>query len=142
MIFTENRKARHDYTILETYECGIQLLGSEVKGIVAKHVNLTGSFARIINNEVFLFGMHVSNPTSTVFYQKHEETRERKLLLHKKEIKKIANKLKLEQSTTLIPLKVYYNENNKIKVELAFCKGKNNYDKRQAIKERDLKKLL
>ncbi|MFZ4515108.1 MAG: SsrA-binding protein SmpB [Acidimicrobiia bacterium] len=128
-----NRKARHEYTVLDTYEAGVMLLGSEVKSLRDNKGNLQDAYARIHNNEVFLHGMHIlpygysrENP---------DPVRIRKLLLNQKEILEISRALE-EQGTTLIPLRVYF-LNGRAKVEIAVCKGKRQYDKRQALKARD-----
>lgn len=134
-----NRKARHDYSIIETIECGMVLTGSEVKSIRAGKLQLKGSHARIDNGEVFLLGSHISKIGDTFF--SHEEERPRKLLLHKKEISNIGKYLQLNRGTTLVPLSVYI-VNGKVKCELALAKGLKKYDKRAALKEKDIKRNL
>lgn len=134
-----NRKARHDYFIEDTYEAGIELTGTEIKSIRAGNCNIKDSYAIIRNKEVFLINMFVS-PYKEGNIFNHQETRTRKLLLHKKEINKLEEKIK-QQGLTLIPIKLYF-KNNKLKVELAVCRGKNNYDKRETIKERDIKRSI
>jgi SsrA-binding protein len=133
----ENRKAYYDYFIEKTYEAGIVLLGSEVKSIVQGRCNLKGSFARIVNNEVWMFNVHISNIDTVNFYERHEELRPRKLLLHKKEIKKLIEFLKFNNGT-IIPLEIY--QTKKLKVKIGLCIGKKIYDKRESIKERDLER--
>ena len=134
-----NRKARHDYFIEDTYEVGIELTGTEIKSIRAGNCNIKDSYAIIRNKEVFLINMFVS-PYKEGNIFNHQETRTRKLLLHKKEINKLEEKIE-QHGLTLIPIKLYF-KNNKLKVELAVCRGKNNYDKRETIKERDIKRSI
>lgn len=129
-----NKKARYDYFIEDEYEAGIVLKGTEIKSIRKGSANLKDSYAIIKNNEVFLLNMFIS-PYSEGNRFNHEETRTRKLLLHKKEIKKIKNKLEIE-GYTLVPIKLYF-KNNKAKILLGIAKGKKNYDKRESIKKRD-----
>lgn len=132
-----NRKARHDYFVEEVIECGIVLMGTEIKSIRQGQANLKDSYAYIRGNEVFVLNMFIS-PYKEGNIFNHEETRSRKLLLHKKEIQKL--KIKIEQEGyTLVPLKLYF-VRGKAKIALGICKGKKNYDKRETIKERDLKR--
>lgn len=135
----ENRKARHDYHIEETFEAGIVLQGTEVKSLRAGQANLKDSFARVKDNEVYLVNMHIS-PYEQGNQFNHEPTRERKLLLHKSEIRKLIGKTK-EKGLTLVPLKVYFTR-GKVKVELALAKGKNLYDKRQDMAAKDAKREM
>lgn len=130
-----NRKARFDYEILDTYEVGIVLTGTEIKSIKNGKANLKDSYAIIRNNEMFLLNMHIS-PYEQGNIFNHEETRTRKLLLHKKEILKIRDKVTLE-GITLVPLKLYI-KNGRAKIELGLAKGKKNFDKRESIKKRDM----
>ncbi len=132
-----NRKARHDYFIEEIYEAGIELTGTEIKSVRDGAVNIKNSYGIIKNHEVFLLNMFISHYKEGNSFN-HNEVRTRKLLLHKKEIKKIEDKIEL-YGYTLIPLKLYF-KNNRLKVELGICRGKKNYDKREAIKERDIKR--
>ena len=134
-----NRKARHDYFIEEEYECGIVLTGTEIKSIRDGKANIKDSYAIIRKNELFLLNMFISHYKEGNIFN-HNETRTRKLLMHKKEILKLNDKIAL-QGYTLIPLKVYF-KSNKAKVLLCLCKGKKNYDKRESIKERDIKRQL
>lgn len=134
-----NRKARHDYFIETEYECGISLLGTEVKSIRNGICNIGDSYAIIRKGEVFILNMFIGIYKEGNIFN-HVEKRTRKLLMHKKEILKISNKIKLE-GYTLIPLKVYL-KNNKVKILLGLCKGKKDYDKRESIKERDIKRQL
>lgn len=134
-----NRKANHDYFIEDTYEAGIVLTGTEIKSIRAGNCNIKDCYGIIKNNEVFLLNMYVGQYKEGNIFN-HEETRTRKLLLHKKEILKLRDKVEL-QGLTLIPLKVYFKK-NKAKVLLGLAKGKKTYDKRESIKERDIKRNL
>ena len=129
-----NKKARYDYFIEEEIECGIVLKGTEIKSIRAGLANIKDCYAIIRDNEVFLLNMHISKYEEGSIFN-HDETRTRKLLLHKKEILKLRDKLTL-QGYTLIPIKLYF-KNNRAKILLGVCKGKKNYDKRETIKKRD-----
>jgi SsrA-binding protein len=131
-----NRRARHEYFILDTYECGIALVGSEVKSIRDGRANLGDAYARIEDGEVWLYGMHVSPyPFARI---RHDPTRRRKLLLHRNEIDRLLGKLN-EAGLTLVPLKVYF-RHGLAKVEIAVARGKRQWDKRQALAERDAKR--
>ncbi len=132
-----NREAKYNYFVLEELECGIALTGTEIKSIRNSKVNLKDSYAVIRNHEVYLINTHISEYKEGNIYN-HDPKRTRKLLLHKKEILKLENKVNLE-GCTLIPLKLYFNK-NKVKILLGLCKGKKTYDKRETIKERELKR--
>ena len=132
-----NRKAYHDYFIDETYECGIVLTGTEIKSIRNGNCNIKDCYGIIKNHEVFLLNMYVGQYKEGNIFN-HEETRSRKLLLHKKEIKKLENAITLK-GYTLVPIKLYFKD-NKLKVALGVCRGKKDYDKRESIKERDIKR--
>lgn len=134
-----NRVARHDYFIEEEYECGLVLTGTEIKSIREGKANIKDSYAIVRNGEIFLLNMFINHYKEGNIFN-HEETRTRKLLMHKGEIRKLGNKIKLE-GYTLIPLKVYFIK-NRAKVLLGLCKGKKNFDKRETIKERDIKRQL
>lgn len=135
----ENRKARYDYFVLEELVCGIALSGNEVKSIREGSVNIKDAWCAIQNGELVIRGMHISKwSTANVFDV--DENRERKLLARKSEINKLSNKL-IDDGTTLIPLKVYF-VGKYCKVLVGLCKGKKNYDKRNSIKERDIKREL
>ncbi len=138
-IVTENRKARHEYTIEDEYEAGMVLKGTEVKSLRNGQANLKDSYARIKNGEVFVYQMHIS-AYKFAYYDNHEPLRPRKLLLNKREIKKLYGKVN-EKGFSLIPLKVYF-KNGKAKIVVALAKGKRKYDKRQSIKRRDAKREL
>lgn len=134
-----NRKARFNYFIIEEIECGIELFGSEVKSIRNGNCNIKDSYGVIRNNEVYLINMFIKNYKEASIFNK-EETRKKKLLLHKKEIIKLKEKIEKE-GYTLIPLKVYFNK-NKVKVLLGLCKGKKTYDKREVLKEKEIKRKI
>jgi SsrA-binding protein len=135
-VVISNRKARYDYFVLETYECGIVLKGPEVKSIRNGRANLQDGYARIDSGEVWLFGMHVSPYEFS--RGDLDPVRPRKLLLHHKQILELARATE-ERGTTLVPLSVYFKD-GRAKVELAVARGKAKYDKRQAIAERDAKR--
>lgn len=132
-----NRKAHHDYFIDEVYECGIVLTGTEIKSIRNGNCNIKDCYGIIKNHEVFLLNMYVGQYKEGNIFN-HEENRSRKLLLHKKEIKKLENAITLK-GYTLVPIKLYFKD-NKLKVSLGVCRGKKDYDKRESIKERDIKR--
>jgi SsrA-binding protein len=131
----DNRKAFHDYHILETFEAGIALLGTEVKGIREGQANLRDSFARVDGGEVWLFNVHI-NPYSHRGYVDHDPKRKRRLLLHKHEIRKLIGKT-VERGLTLVPTKMYF-KNGKVKVALALAKGKDVHDKRETLRRREV----
>ena len=138
-VLAENRKARHEYFIESTYECGIALVGTEVKSIRMGKVNIKDSYVRIKNGEAFVIGMHVSPYEKGNIFNR-DPFRERKLLLHKREIRTL---LALSQADgySLIPLKLYLRD-GKVKLELAVAKGKKLYDKRHDIAERDARRAM
>ena len=134
-----NRKAYFDYQILEEIEAGIVLTGTEIKSIRNGQANLKDSYAIIRNNEIYILNMHISKYEEGNIFN-HDETRTRKLLLHKKEILKLNDKIKL-QGLTLVPLKLYFKK-NKAKILIGLAKGKKTYDKRESIKERDIERNI
>jgi SsrA-binding protein len=138
-VVASNRKARHDYAILDTYEAGMALTGTEVKSLRAGRASLTDAFAEETNGEIFLRGLHIPEYTQGT-WTNHEPRRVRKLLLHRDEIRKMQGKLR-DDGITLIPLSVYFN-NGYAKVELALAKGKRSYDKRQDLAARDAQKEI
>lgn len=138
-LISQNKKAYHDYFIEETYECGISLAGTEVKSIRAGQLNLKDSFASVQSGEVMLIGMHISPYEKGNIFNK-DPLRERKLLMHKAEIRRLIGKVR-EDGYSLIPTKVYL-KGSKVKVELALAKGKKLYDKRSAIAEKDAKRRI
>ena len=129
-----NRKARHNYEILETYEAGMALAGTEVKSLRDGRANFKDSYAAVRNEEVWLYGMHIS-PYSHGNINNHNPERDRKLLLHRNEIRRLIGKTQ-ETGLTLVPLQLYF-KNGKVKVELALAKGKKQYDKREAIAKKE-----
>lgn len=136
-IVAKNKKAFFDYEILEKYEAGVVLSGSEVKSIRAGRVNLKDSFIKIVKGEAFLFHAHISHLQTTHAFFKPNERRERKLLLHRKEIDKLLGKIS-QEGLTLVPLILYFNKRNKVKIEIALAKGKNLHDKRETLKRKIL----
>ena len=130
----ENRKAFHDYHIIETFEAGLALLGTEVKSIREGNVNLRDSFGRIESGEVWVYNVHI-NPYSHRGYSDHEPTRRRKLLLHRVEIRKLIGKT-VEKGMTLVPTRMYFH-NGYVKMSIALAKGKKAHDKRETIKRRE-----
>ncbi len=138
-LISQNKKAYHDYFIEETYECGISLAGTEVKSVRAGQINLKDSFASVQSGEVILIGMHISPYEKANIFNK-DPLRERKLLMHKAEIRRLIGKVK-EDGYSLIPTKVYL-KGSKVKVELALAKGKKLYDKRNSIAEKEAKRRI
>lgn len=140
MTYSQNRKARHDYEFLDTFEAGIVLEGGEVKSVRAGRCSLKESYIKIRNGEVFLTKAHIPVPNYVPHHSRFEETRDRKLLLHKKEIVKLKSKIN-EKGLTLVVVSIYQREDTKkIKVQVALARGKKTYDKKQTIKERDIKR--
>jgi SsrA-binding protein len=136
-IIAQNRKARFDYSIDESYECGIELLGTEVKSFRDGKISFPDAWAEVINGEIWIRSLVVAeNPFSSIF--NHEPGRLKRLLLHKAEIKRIHRKVE-EKGYTLIPLSFYFKK-GRVKVQLGLCKGKKAYDKRAGIREKDLKR--
>jgi SsrA-binding protein len=136
---TVNRKARHDYLIEETMEAGLVLAGSEVKALREGKANLKDSYGRLQDGELFLWNAHIS-PYGPASQFGHEPTRTRKLLLHREEIRRLTGKIK-ERGLTLIPLRLYF-KNGRAKVELALARGKKHHDKRDAIREREVRREM
>jgi SsrA-binding protein len=134
-LIADNRKAFHDYHILETFEAGIALLGTEVKGIREGRANLRDSYARVDGGEVWLFNVHI-NPYTHRGYVDHDPKRKRRLLLHKYEIRKLIGKT-VEKGLTLVPTRMYF-KNGKVKVAIALAKGKQAHDKRETIRRREI----
>ncbi|WP_203649669.1 SsrA-binding protein SmpB [Secundilactobacillus yichangensis] len=133
-VMAQNKKARHDYAILNTYEAGLVLTGTEIKSIRAKRVNLTDGFAQIRNGEAWLMNIHISEYTQGNRFN-HDPLRNRKLLLHKKEINKLQGETQ-DKGITIVPLRIYI-KNGVAKVLLGVAKGKHEYDKRETIKRRE-----
>jgi SsrA-binding protein len=135
-VVASNRRARHEYEILETYEAGIALRGSEVKSLRESKVQLADTYARAIGREVWLLGMHIAPYSHAFGGDGHQTERDRKLLLHRKEIDEIAERTQREH-LTLVPLALYFKDGF-AKVELALARGRKRHDKRQAIAARDM----
>ena len=140
-IISENKKAKHDFEFIKKYESGIVLTGNEIKSIREGRVNLKGSFCRIMENEIYILGMHISKFSHSNSFYKLEEKRNRKLLLKRKEINKLEKELK-ENNLTIVPFKIYFNDKNKCKLEIYLAKGKKEYDKSETLKEKDIKRNL
>ncbi len=136
-VICQNKKARHDYEIIETIEAGIALRGTEVKSLRMGKANLKDSYARIKNGEVFLIGTHIS-PYPFANYNNHAPLRDRKLLLKRQEIRKLLGKIK-EKGLTLVPLRLYF-KRGKVKVELALAKGKRLFDKRETLRRKTMER--
>lgn len=134
-LIADNRKAWHDYHVLDQWEAGVALLGTEVKAIREGRVNLRDSFARVEKGEVWLTNVHIS-PYSHTGYAHHDERRQRKLLLHRHEILKLSGKVQ-EKGLTLVPLQMYFKK-GRVKVALALVKGKQLHDKRETIRRREV----
>jgi SsrA-binding protein len=133
-IIADNRKAAHDYHLLETFEAGMVLVGTEVKAIREGRANLRDSFCRVEGGEVFAYNIHIS-PYSSRGYADHEPTRRRKLLLHREEIRKLVGKT-VERGMTLVPVRMYF-KNGRIKLAISLAKGKKTHDKRETVKRRE-----
>lgn len=134
MVIARNKKANFDYFILDKYECGIALEGNEVKSIRAGKVSIKESYVKIMHSELYILNMHIKAYEFSNINFKIDETRTRKLLVHKKEIRKLKEKIQ-EKGLTLVPLSVYTN-GKYIKIEIALAKGKKNYDKRETLKQK------
>ena len=136
---TTNKKAYHDYYVDDSYECGIQLVGSEVKSLRNSEANLKDSYAQIKNNEIFLINAYIA-PYSKGSYFNQNPRKDRKLLLHKAEIKRLYTKV-TQKGITLIPLRLYF-KGSLVKVELGLCRGKKTYDKRESLKQKDIQRTI
>ncbi|HRZ14196.1 MAG TPA: SsrA-binding protein SmpB [Candidatus Omnitrophota bacterium] len=139
-IIATNKRAFRDYAVLETVECGIELKGSEVKSVRAGKISFNDSFARIEKGQVFLYNTHI-NSYEQASYMNVEPTRQRRLLMHRGQIRKFDAEI-CQKGLTLIPLKVYFNSRGFVKLELALCKGKKSYDHREDIKRREVDKKI
>ncbi|MEE9270437.1 MAG: SsrA-binding protein SmpB [Candidatus Krumholzibacteria bacterium] len=135
-----NRKARHEFSVVETFEAGIALMGTEVKSLREGRANLTDAYATLEGTEVILRGLHISSYSHTS-QSNLDPRRDRKLLLHKREIRRLIGKVR-EKGLTLVPLKLYFNNRGVAKIELALAKGKKTYDKRRDIAKRDANRDL
>ena len=138
-LVAENRKARHDFFIEESYEAGLALTGTEVKSLRAHKVNLRDSYARIKNGEAFLLGVHIGAYAPAGQFS-HKETRDRKLLMHRREIDRLWGRVR-EQGYSLVPMKIYF-KHGRAKVEIALAKGKRAYDKRAAIARKESRREI
>ncbi len=134
-IVTTNKKARHDYEVLETLEAGIELKGSEVKSIRMGRVNLKDAYVRIIKGEAWVFGMHITLLETTNPHYRPDEKRPRRLLMHRKQIDKWYGRVK-QEGLAIVPLMLYFNEKNRAKLQIALAKGKKLYDKRETLKRK------
>lgn len=134
-----NKKAFFDYEIVEKFEAGIELMGSEVKSIRAKRVSIKDSYIRFIKNEAFLMNSHIGVLNTTHAYYGHEEYRVRKLLLHKKQLRKLEEKI-ARDGMTIVALNLFFNHKNLVKIQIALAKGKQLHDKRQSLKEKTQKR--
>jgi SsrA-binding protein len=134
-VVASNRRARYDYDILETMECGLVLQGSEVKSLRAGRISLQDSYARIIDGELWLFGVHVPPYAQAIGFGAHEPDRRRKLLVHRRQLDEWMGRSQ-QQSLTMVPLSIYFKD-GRAKVELALARGRRRYDKRHAIASRD-----
>ncbi len=135
----KNKKAYHDFFIEEKFEAGMVLKGSEVKGIRANRVNLKDSFIRFVKEEAFLFNAHIGRLETTHYFYGHEERGSRKLLLHKKQLEKMIKSV-TRDGYTIVPLQLYFNARNIVKIQIAIAKGKQLHDKRNDLKEKDQKR--
>lgn len=140
-LIVNNKKAFHDYEILERYEAGLELVGSEVKSLRLGKAALKESFVRIIKGEAWVFGMHIGHLPTVDKHYAPEEKRSRRLLLHKKEIQKLEEKVKLE-GLSIIPLKLYFNKKNIAKLEIGLAKGRKKHDKREVLKKKDAERSM
>lgn len=136
-VITTNRKARHDYTVIETFEAGIELRGSEVKSLRAAKAQLVDAYASVDGGQLYLRNAHIS-PYDPASYENHEPTRARRLLMHRTEIKRLQGQLE-EKGLTLVPLSLYF-RHGKVKVELGLARGKKHYDKRDKLEERRVRR--
>ena len=135
----KNKKAYFDFEIIEKFEAGLVLAGSEVKGIRAKRVNLKDSFIRLVGNEAFLFNAHIGRLETTHHYYGHEERGSRKLLLHRKELTKMIKAVE-KDGHTVVPLQMFFNRKNLVKIQIAIARGKKQHDKRHDLKEKSMKR--
>lgn len=137
----DNRKARYDYEILETYIAGIELCGSEVKSLRSSKGSIVESFCQFINNELFIINSYIPIYDKSTRFQIHDESGNRKLLLNRSELNKLKKSIE-QKGMTIIPLSIFLNEQNKFKVKIGLCRGKHNYDKRETIKKRDIERSM
>lgn len=138
-LIANNKKAYHDYFVEESYECGIELAGTEVKSLRMGHCSIKEAYCQVRNAEVYVFGMHI-NPYEKGNIFNRDPMRERRLLLHRREIDRLSGLIQ-QQGYTLVPLRVYF-RNSRVKLEIGLCRGKKNYDKREDLKKRDQRRAL
>ncbi|MBT5491049.1 SsrA-binding protein SmpB [bacterium] len=141
-LIQKNKKAYHDYFIIKEYEAGIKLKGSEVKAIRKGSINLKGSFCKIFKDELFLFDCHISKYKDQNAFDTFEETRDRKLLLKRREINYLKRELELNQGYSIVPTLIYFNDKNTCKLKIALVQGKKTYDKRETQKNKDVQRKL
>lgn len=139
-LLAENRKAKHKFEVLQTLECGLALVGSEVKSLREGRVSLAEAYGRVRDGEVWLVGCDIAEYTQANVWN-HEPKRPRKLLLHQREVRKFANQAR-EKGLTLVPLKIYFNERGLAKVLMGLCRGRKLHDKRESLKKAELKRQL
>lgn len=137
----DNRKARYDYEILETYIAGIELCGSEVKSLRSGKGSIVESFCQFINNELFIINSYIPIYDKSTRFHIHGERDNRKLLLNRSELSKLKKSVE-QKGMTIIPLSIFLNEQHRFKVKIGLCRGKHNYDKRETIKKRDTERLM
>jgi SsrA-binding protein len=137
----ENRKAKFDYEILETYIAGVVLCGSEVKSLRSGKGSIVESFCQFINNELFVINSYIPVYDKTTKFTTHSERGNRKLLLNRSELRKLQKSVE-QKGMTIVPLSIFIDSNNRFKVKIGLCKGKHNYDKRETIKQRDIERNL
>lgn len=137
----ENRKAKFDYEILETYIAGVVLCGSEVKSLRSAKGSIVESFCQFINNELFVINSYIPVYDKTAMFTTHTERSNRKLLLNRSELRKLQKSVE-QKGMTIVPLSIFIDSNNRFKVKIGLCKGKHNYDKRETIKQRDIERNL
>ena len=137
----DNRKAKYDYEILETYIAGIQLCGSEVKSLRSSKGSIVEAFCQFIDNELFIINSYIPIYDKSTRFHIHEERGNRKLLLNRSELSKLKKSVE-QKGMTIIPLSIFLNEQNKFKIKIGLCRGKHNYDKRETIKKRDIERSM
>jgi len=137
----KNKKAKHEYEILKTYEAGLVLIGAEAKSIHKGKVNIKGSFCKFFKDELYVFDMNISKFEHSSSWDKHDEKRPKKLMLHRKELEVLKSKVH-EDGLTIVPLRIYFNDKRKCKIEIGICKGKKNYDKKEDKKQKDIKRSI
>lgn len=137
----DNKKARYDYEILETFTAGIVLCGSEVKSLRSGKGSIVESFCQFINDDLFVINSYIPAYDKSAIFHVHEERSNRKLLLNRSELSKLKNAIS-QKGMTIVPLSIFLNEQNRFKVKIGLCRGKHNYDKRETIKKRDAERSI